>query len=168
MAVIKEFRCALHGAFDGTHPICPEMGCLSENVEREFRTPVSIGSSGTQRFDRGMRRTAEMMNISDWKRADRAGDSSFAGRGTDAPLGTQVLWGNEVAKHPEMGGRSFASLTQAAATPLTAVAERLGDKAVRDPYITRNNGMRATATTLGITQKVLPNAEITGEMKRSA
>ena len=164
MSIMKEWKCALHGAFDGTHPICPEMGCMSEHVEREFRTAPAYHNGLTARTDRGLRKSADMMGISNWKSA-RMGESSFAGRGVDAPLGTEVLWGNEVAKHPAMAGRSFAQLATAAAQPLDA--RQLGitpEKAAVDPYLTKNNGMRAAATTLGVTKRALPPAEITGQM----
>lgn len=155
MAVMKEWVCAKHGGFEGSHPICPSMGCMSEEVTREFRTPVAVSKGQYNRFDRGLRKTADMMNVSNWRTA-RTGESSFMGRGVDAPLGTEVLWGNEVAKHPAMGGRSFAALTAAAGQPLTTL-----DKPVNDPYVRVNNGMRAAATTLGVTRRTLPPAEIT-------
>ena len=161
MSVMKEWKCAAHGSFEGTHPICPTLGCLSDAVEREFRTAPSIRSGMTDRTDRGLRKTADMMRINNWRSA-RAGESSFAGRGVDAPLGTEVLWGNEVAKHPGMGGRSFAALTQAAATPLDPASLNMPpERAAVDPYLTKNNGMRAAATTLGVTRNVLPPAEVT-------
>ena len=137
------------------------MGCLSENVTREFRTPVSLSKGQYNRFDRGLRKTADMMGVSNWKTA-RPGESSFAGRGVDAPLGTEVLWGNEVAKHPAMGGRSFAALTAEAARPLdTSQLSLSPEKAAVDPFVRVNSGMRAAATTLGVTRKSLPPAEIT-------
>jgi len=164
MAMMKEWKCAVHGSFDGTHPICPEMGCESASVTREFRTAPAIHGGMTSRTDRGLRRTADMLGINNWKSA-RQGEVSFAGRGQDAPLGTEVLWGNEVAKHPAMGGRTFAQLTQAAATPLDASQLNIPpEKAATDPYITKNNGMRAAATTLGVTRNALPPAEITREL----
>ena len=165
---MKEWRCAAHGSFDGTHPICPSMGCMSEHVEREFRTPVSISKGKYSRFDAGLRQTADRMGISNWRTA-RPGETAFAGRGQDAPLGTQVLWGNEVAKCPEMQGRTFAQLSSAAAQPLTEIAARMApEKAAKDPYIKSNNGMRAAATTLGLTGRVLPPAEITRPMQKES
>jgi hypothetical protein len=160
MAVMKEWKCAAHGHFEGTHPICPALNCSSDRVERAFVTPVSISKGRYASFERGMRNTAERMGISDFRSA-RAGDVSFAGRGQDAPLGTEVLWGNEVARHPGMGGRTFANLTQQAAQPLTVA----GVDPEVDPYLSINNGMRAAATTLGVTKRVLPPAELTGELK---
>jgi len=161
MSVMKEWKCALHGPFEGTHPICPTLGCMSDEVSREFRTAPAYHNGQTARTDRGLRRTADMMRIDNWRSA-RAGESSFAGRGVDAPLGTEVLWGNEVAKHPGMGNRSFAALTAAAATPLNPAELNMPpERAATDPYITKNNGMRAAATTLGVTRRTLPPAEVT-------
>ncbi len=126
---------------------------------------VGVGRARVPDADRGLRRSADGLNISNWRTA-RAGESSFAGRGVDAPLGTQVLWGNEVSKHPEMGGRSFAQLTASAATPLDPNALNLPpEKARVDPHITHNNGMRTAATTLGVTRNVLPPAEFTRSLQ---
>ena len=151
MSVIKEWKCGRHGGFEGTHAICPVMGCESENVEREFRTPVSVSQGKYKRFDAGLRKTADRMGIPDWKTA-REGEAGFAGRAN--PLGTQVLWGNDVQK--EMGV-PFAQQMQAAAKPLTVE----GKDPKKDPYLTMNNGMRATANELGITRAVRPMAEVT-------
>ena len=164
MAVIKEFKCAKHGSFVGSHPICPKLGCMSESVEREFLTPVGISKGRYNRFDQGLRKTSEMMSISNWKTA-RAGESSFAGRGQDAPIGTEVLWGTEIQKKM---GMSMPQLTTAAASTLPQVEERIAraqgaDAAARDPYVKKHNGMRAAATTLGVTQHTLPPAEITAQ-----
>ena len=69
MAVIKEFKCAKHGDFEGTHPICPHLGCASENVVRDFRTPVGVSQGRYARFDRGLRNTSERMGIGDFRTA---------------------------------------------------------------------------------------------------
>lgn len=159
MAVNKEWRCGQHGDFEGTHPICPHYGCFSENVERVFITPVSVSRGQYGRFDKGLRRTSEMMNIPNWKTA-REGEVAFAGR---APLGSEVLWGDEVKKHPDFGGRGFSQLMQTAAQPLTVAG-----KDSTDPYLTHNNGMRSTATELGITASTLPKAEITSSHRDRA
>ena len=82
MTIIKEWKCAQHGSFEGTHPLCPAMGCFSEHVEREFRTPVSVSKGKYARFDRGLRDTADRMNISDFKTA-REGETAFAGRAAE-------------------------------------------------------------------------------------
>lgn len=154
MAVLKEWKCAAHGVFEGTHPICPHLGCASERVERVFLTPVSVSQGRYARFDRGLRATADRMGISNFRTAHE-GETAFAGRAQDTPIGSKVLWGNEVQK---VMGRSFAEQMGAAQAPLSVP----GRDASKDPYLTVNNGMRATATELGITQSRLPKAEVTG------
>lgn len=156
MAVLKEFKCALHGDFEGTHPICPAMGCISENVERVFRTPVSISQGKYKRFDAGLRQTAERMGIGDF-RTGHEGDVSFAGR---APIGQEVLWGDDAK---QVMGKSFAEQMQAAQAPLHVPAIEAAKP--NDPHLTINNGMRTTATELGITSNRLPKAEVTLDRK---
>jgi hypothetical protein len=150
MAIIREWKCARHGDFEGSHPLCPEMGCDSARVERAFRTPVAIGQGKYARFDAGLRKSADMMGIDNWKTA-RPGETGFAGR---APIGARVLWGDEVAK--EMGA-PLAEQMAVAARPLSVA----GKDPATDPYLTVNNGMRATANELGITKAVRPPAETT-------
>lgn len=156
MSVIKEWKCAKHGHFEGTHAICPEMGCISENVERVFLTPVSVSAGKYARFDKGLRRTSEMMGIPNWKTA-REGETAFAGR---APLGQELLWGKDVEK---VMGVPFAQQVQAAAAPLRI--PRLEAENPNDPYLRVNNGMRATANTTRITQHPLPRAEVTRSLQ---
>ncbi len=150
MTIIKEWKCAQHGSFEGTHPLCPAMGCFSEHVEREFRTPVSVSKGKYARFDRGLRDTADRMNISDFKTA-REGETAFAGR---APIGQELLWGNDIQR---VMGRPLAEQINSAHTPLVAPA----NVAANDPYLTINSGMRAAANTIGITARKTPQAEFT-------
>lgn len=155
MAVLKEWRCAEHGDFESTHPLCPNFGCESVNVERVFLTPVGTRSDSTKRFDAGIRKSAEMMGISNFKSA-KAGDTSFAGRAQENEvLGTKVLWGDEVAKPVAQGGlgQGFAQLTAAAQAPF--VATRADGSQVS---LTSNNAMAEAATELGITSRPVPKA----------
>jgi hypothetical protein len=149
MAVMREWLCLEHGEFDGTHPICPSYGCDSAHVSQEFRTPVTIGSEFRKRHEQGMRKSAEMYKIDDFKSA-RPGETSFAGR---APAGQELLWGDDCKK---VLGHNFAELTQVAAKPLI-VPKRDGSVARLD----RNNGMRDAATEVGITRRRVPAAEFT-------
>jgi hypothetical protein len=158
MAVIKEFECLLHGTFEGSHAICPEFGCESKAVTQVFLTPVGIGTNFRKRFDAGMRKSADMYQISDWK-SSKEGDTSFAGR---APLGQELLWGDSCKK---VMGRSFAELTGLAQKPLI-VDKRDGSGQVR---LDRNNGLREAATEAGITRRRLPKAgEVTAEPTAAA
>lgn len=145
MSVIKEWKCAKHGTFDSSHPICPALGCRSDKVERVFLTPVGVKSEFVTRHEKGMRRLAEAYGQSDWKTA-RAGETSIK-----APVGQKLLWGNEVQKELGMG---ITELTARTAQPFTV--QRNDGKTETVPH-----GMRLAATELGLTQRVLPPA---GEM----
>jgi hypothetical protein len=145
--ILKEWCCIEHGEFEGSHGICPASGCNSKFVKQEFRTPVGIRTDYMKRFDAGIKKSADMYKIDNFKSA-KAGETSFAGR---APAGApQVLWGNESQK---VLGKSFAELTQVAAKPF-AVKKRDGSEIV----LTRNNAMREAATEANITSRRLPQA----------
>lgn len=150
MAVIKEFCCVEHGDFEGSHPICPGMGCCSDEVTRVFRTAPSISKGKFKRFDASTRRSADMMGISNF-RSTREGEVSFAGRASQESkdLGMEVLWGNDVEKKM---GKSFAGLTSLAQQPLN-VKTKSGDK-----VLTRNNAMAEMATEAGLTSRAVPKA----------
>jgi len=154
MSVIREWKCSTHGCFEGSHPICPELGCDSSDVERVFLTPVGISKGKYQRFENGLRQTADRMGISNWKTA-REGESSFAGRG---PVGSEVLWGNDIEK---VMGQPMAAQMAAASAPLNVP----GKDPSKDPYLTVNNGMRYAANEIGLTRNNLPRAEVTKPMR---
>lgn len=157
--VIKEFICRDHGPFEGSHPICPSYGCLSEHVEREFRTAPAIGTGIVKRMDAGLSDTANRLGISNWRSA-RPGDSSFAGRastegGADKPLGTEVLWGDAHAQRV-MGKGTQQMVGEAS----RVIAPR--NIPASDPYTRVNNGVRAVANTTRVFERVLPHAEVQG------
>lgn len=133
MAVIKEFFCIEHGDFEGSHPICPADGCASEAVEQVFRTPPKISKGKFKRFDASTRRSADLMKISDFN-AKREGDVAFKGRGTDAPEGMGILWGDQASAL----GHSFAEMTALANKPL-AVGKQ-------DRYARQNNALAGVMT----------------------
>jgi hypothetical protein len=143
MAIIKEWACLVHGEFVGSHPICPAMGCDSRAVHQEFRTAPAIRHNGTTRTDAGLRKSAEMYGINNFRSA-KPGEAAYGGDKGKA-LGMEVLWGNDVQKTM---GRSFAELSSAAQQPLH----------VRGKTLTRNNAMREAATEAGITRRRLPLA----------
>ena len=146
MAVMREWACLEHGPFERTHPICPAYGCDSRAITQEFRTPVTIGSQFRKRHEAGMRKSADMYQVSDWK-SSKAGDVSFAGR-SDPSLGSKVLWGDESKR---VLGHSFSELTQIAAKPLVGREGQV--------IMSRNNGMAEAATAAGITSRRLPRAD---------
>lgn len=63
MAVIKEFRCAGHGYFDATEPVCPH-GC-TVGVERVFLTPPGLGFGVAKRTDALLEGVARDHGLSD-------------------------------------------------------------------------------------------------------
>lgn len=129
MSVLKEWCCIAHGDFDASHPICPCDGCDSSEVTRVFRTAPSLSKGKYKRFDQGLRKSSEMMGIDNFKTA-KEGESAFAGRGTDAPPGSEVLWGGDAQKKL---GMAFPALTEMAKRPLNVAAH--------DRYSQSNNGI---------------------------
>jgi hypothetical protein len=148
MAIIKEWCCIEHGPFEGSHPICPSNGCDSSEVTREIRTAPSVSRGKFKRFEASTRRTADLMGINDF-RTGRPGDVSFKGRGTEAPLGMELLWGGDVEKKM---GRSFATMAGAAQQPLHVPTK----EGVRT--LTRNNAIADMAESAGITSRAVPRA----------
>jgi hypothetical protein len=152
--ILHDFKCAKHGVFESSHPICPHMGCASESVTKIFLKPVGTRSDNTRRFDAGIRKSAENMGLTNF-RSSRQGEASHGGE-----LGKKVLWGKDVAK--EMPGQSFAGLAQQASA---------GAKFQKADGTTEvvPNGMRLAAQS-GITQRTVPKAERTvdpRDVKRS-
>lgn len=154
--MIKEWACLEHGAFEGSHAICPAYGCDSRAVTQEFRTPVGIRHATTSRTDAGIRKSVDMYRLGNVRSA-REGEASYGGdRGKE--LGMEVLWGGDVQKKM---GRSFAELTGIAQQPLV-VPKRDGSGSLR---LDKNNGMREAATEYGITRRTgAPRAaEVAGD-----
>lgn len=146
--VLKEFKCATHGVFESSHPICLSFGCRSQAVERVFMTPPNIGTSFVKRHEAGVRKLADAYGQSNWKTA-KAGDQS------KVMAGGKMLWGSDVQKEL---GMDMGALTAAAAQPFTV--QRKDGTTETVPH-----GMPMAARELGLTQKVLPPA---GELTVSA
>lgn len=148
MSVMKEWECPTHGCFESTHPLCPEIGCERE-VKRVFLTPPTVSDGMLKRFDRGIKKSVDMMGLGNLRSA-RGGEASY-GNG-----GAGVLWGDDVKR---VLGVDMEALRQAAATPLT-VTHRDGRKETVDKSVMREMGQA------GITQRVLPKpAELTGHVQ---
>lgn len=139
--VIKEWRCKKHGDFESSHPICPAMGCRSQEVERVFLTAPSVKSEFVTRHEQGVKKLAAAYGQTDFRTA-RAGESS-----KKHDLGQRLLWGNEVQKSL---GMDMNALTARTAQPFTVERKDGGRETV--PH-----GMRMAAD-LGIQQRVLPPA----------
>ena len=148
MAVMKEWSCLEHGEFERTHPICPAHGCKSKFVTQEFRTAPMIRSGAMKRFDAGIKKSADMMRINNFRTA-RAGEAAFGGEAAKA-AGTELLWGDASKK---VLGQNFAQMIAQAARPL-----EVKNKAGETLRITENNGMREAATEAGITRRSVPRA----------
>jgi len=140
---VKEWECAEHGCFERSHPICPAMGCESENVKQVFLTPPMIASGKLKRFDAGIRKSADMMGINNFRSA-RPGEAAYGGDEAKK-RGLEMLWGDDVKR---ILGVDMGTLSAAAQQPLT----------VGNQTLTRNNGMREAATELGITRRTIPRA----------
>lgn len=97
MNIIQEWACKEHGAFECSDPICPALGCRSQNVVREFRTPPGIVSRMVRQHEKGIRELSDRMGGVNFRTA-KEGEASFGG-----DVGKKLLWGNDAAKflgHP--------------------------------------------------------------------
>jgi hypothetical protein len=146
MGVIKEFECAEHGVFEGTHPICPEIGCESNSVKRVFLTAPMVSDGMLKRFDASTKKSVDMMKLGNLRTA-RAGEAAYGNNGSG------MLWGDDIKR---VMGVDMAQLQQAAATPLK-VTHKDGRKETIEKSVMRELGAE------GITKRVLPRpAETTG------
>jgi len=143
--ILHDWRCGKHGIFEGSHPICPAMGCDSSDVVKVFLKPPGSRSDATRRFDAGLRENARRYGLPDIRSA-RAGEAAYGGK-----TGDGLLWGdavNQVVKP----GTNFASLA--------AAAQASNRYRMPDGSITSvPNGMRLAATEVGVTKRALPRAE---------
>lgn len=145
MSVMKEWECPLHGCFECTHPVCPEIGCDRE-VQRVFLTPPTISDGVLKRFDASTKRSVDMMRLGNLRSA-RPGEPSY-GNG-----GTGMLWGDDIKK---VLGVDMGQLRASAAVPLT-ITKADGTVEQIDKSVMRELGRE------GITQRRLPKpAELTG------
>lgn len=152
MSVWKEWECAAHGCFEGTHPICPVIGCESGAVKQVFLTPPMISDGYLRRFDRGIKKSVDMMKLGNLRSA-RAGEAAYGNSGNG------MLWGNDIQK---VLGVDMGALTAAAAVPLK-VTHADGHTEQIEKSVMREMGAA------GITQRVLPQpAELTGHVQDKA
>lgn len=152
MAVLHDFECAKHGVFEGTHAICPHLGCDSAKVKMVFLKAPGYLSAGTKHFDRGMKQTAQQMNLPNLRSA-KEGDTAYGGHSQG-----KIMWGQEGMQH--FGGAeamATASQTSIAQTNAYVDARNKADRSKQRPHVA--DGMRTTATDQGLTKRVLPPAE---------
>ena len=142
--VLKEWECPVHGDFEGTHPVCPEIGCEAE-IKQVFRTPVTIGSQTLKRFQAGIKQSVDMMGLGNLRSA-RAGEAAYGGNKNG------MFWTNEVEKL----GVNIPGLVASAGTPMK-VTYPDGHQESINKSVMRELGAE------GMTQRVLPKpAELTG------
>lgn len=146
--IVKEWHCIEHGHFESSHPICPNFGCDSEHVSRAFLTAPAHLSSATRRHAEGIRRSADMMGLSNFRSA-RAGEAAYGGD-VGKELGQELLWGNEVQAKM---GKSFTDLTGMAHQPFSYTKADGSTETM-----TRNNALVEAATEMGITRRAIPKA----------
>lgn len=152
MSVLKEWECPVHGDFEGTHPVCPEIGCEAE-VKQVFRTPVAIGSQVLRRFDAGIKKSVDMMGLGNLRSA-RAGETSYGG---DAGKG--VLWGDDIQR---VLGVDLKGLLAASSRPLK-VTYKDGHQQTMETSVLKELAAE------GATRKTLPRpAELMGDRRDHA
>ena len=70
MAILKEYICKAHGAFEGFDPACPH-GCKGTMVEREFRSAPAVhykdGFNQSSNIDKNLNNLAKDYGMTDIK-----------------------------------------------------------------------------------------------------
>lgn len=164
MAVLKDWKCPQHGTFESSHPICPNFDCDSKGVEQAFLKPPGYKSDWTKRFDQGIRRSADVYKVGDFKSA-RAGEAAIVRPPAQDKL---VYWGDEASMPQAAGGlgMSMEQMVQGAQRPY--VVNQLNENTGNYEQVRIPDGMRL-ASASGINSfgmnkggSVIPKAEITG------
>lgn len=104
--MLNDYKCAKHGLFEASHPICDAIGCDSSSVEKVFLKAPAVKSDYTKRFDAGIKRSADMYQQSDFKSA-REGELAKANN-----RASELKWGDSAAQF--LGQPGVDSLTRAA------------------------------------------------------
>ena len=73
MAIVKEYFCPGHGAFESDRPICPS-GCTV--AEREFRTAPAYHDGNNARVDNLVRSQVDAMGLGNIKTGTREGETA--------------------------------------------------------------------------------------------
>jgi hypothetical protein len=87
MAILKEWNCLAHGAFDGfslddgSNPGCPN-GCGPSMVERAFRTPVTVQSQGYRNINKTFENLAADHGLSNMQNRSAVQDGVAMRRST--------------------------------------------------------------------------------------
>lgn len=91
MAVIKEWKCAGHGSFEGPEGICP-YGCPPRFVVQEFLTAPAVHDGVTAYTDKTLRGLAESVGLTDMKNSDGTSVMSNQRRNTPKGLDFSPRW----------------------------------------------------------------------------
>jgi hypothetical protein len=117
MAVLKEFRCAAHTAFESTEPICP--ACKHDKfVTQEIRTAPAFRRGNMAFIDNTLRDIAQDAGLTDLKNDPKAGVSVLEAMKKTNDL-TAPRWGSVPHAAPGF------SQTKDASVP-TVTAESMG------------------------------------------
>lgn len=112
MAILREFRCAAHGAFESKDGECPA-GCSPRFVVQEIRTPPSHLSGKTKRSDHELRQLSLDYRMSDIPSAEEGESVMMALRKKPQ---FQPTWGEVNHAKPGWSQRGEVSPTVAAAS----------------------------------------------------
>lgn len=120
MAVLKEWRCKAHGAFESTKKRCPS-GCPESWVVQEIRTPPAYRRSGRMKWvDEQAKAIAKENGLSDMKADPKANISvleaakrSGQSRWVDVPHAAPGFSRDPNAKVPTVSGANFGTAHQA-------------------------------------------------------
>jgi hypothetical protein len=95
MPVLKEFRCAAHGPFEGFEAKCPR-GCSPRFVVREFRSAPAFKSAKTKHVDRQFRAIAKEFGLTNLKNDPKSGTSVMQElrKGVKTPAEASPRWMN--------------------------------------------------------------------------
>lgn len=106
MAIIKEWRCAGHGPFEGPEGKCP-WGCPPRFVVQEFRTAAAYHDGTTANTDRTLRGLADSVGLTDMSNRNgsvmnsqrKANGPDFSPRWIDIPHASPG-WSQRQEKSP--------------------------------------------------------------------
>jgi hypothetical protein len=95
-----DWQCALHGLFEGSHPICPRLGCESAEVTKVWIKPPGVLSVKTKFQDKSLRDIAQTYGLSDLRKpvegeAQKQAPGLLWGRAGAAKIGMD--WDKTVA-----------------------------------------------------------------------
>jgi hypothetical protein len=68
--VLHDWECAKHGVFEGSHPICPALGCSSEKVSKIFLQAPGFKSEKTKFADASLKDIAQRYGMTNMSNKD--------------------------------------------------------------------------------------------------